>query len=69
MVREKIAKPRKFQQNTDVRQHFHPRKLARSIARNSMERRGMTGFNKVHPGTTKSAFSTHWRNEAEVFTK
>ena len=31
MAKEKIPKPKKFQQNHDVAVHFHPRRLARQI--------------------------------------
>ena len=41
---------------------FHPRSLARSVARKQMELNGMEQLNKVHPGTNKSTFAMKWRN-------
>lgn len=66
MAREKIAKPKKFRQNREVKQHFHPRHLARSVVHNRLERAEVTGANKVIPGATQSAFARNWRNEADL---
>ena len=64
-MREKIAKPKKFQQNTEVKNHFHPRGLARAVVHNMMARDDMSGVNKTTPGTTQSAFAKNWRRIAE----
>ena len=67
MKREKIAKPKKFRQNTDVATHYHPRWLARSIVHSRLKANDVYGMNQVKPGTTQSPFALHWRNEAELF--
>ena len=67
MNKQKIAKPKKFQQNHAVKQHYHPRSLARAVAHNMMARSDMSGVNKKHPGTTQSPFSVNWRRYAERF--
>lgn len=64
-MKEKIAKPRKFQQNTEVKTHFHPRGLARAVIHNQAALQGATGINKVKPGTTQSPFARFWRDEAD----
>ena len=64
-MREKIAKPKKFRQNTEVKNHFHPRSLARSVVHNMMAHDDLAGVNKVRPSTTQSPFSKNWRNIAE----
>lgn len=64
-MREKIAKPKKFRQNTEVKNHFHPRSLARAVVHNMMAHDDLACVNKVIPGTTQSAFSKNWRNIAE----
>jgi hypothetical protein len=69
MAREKIAKPKKFRQNTEVTTHFHPRALARSIVHSRLQAAEVYGANKVKPGTTQSAFARNWRTEAETFAK
>ena len=69
MNKPKTPKPKKYRQNTQVKEHYHPRWLARNIARKSMERDGRTGINKVVPGTEKSAFARLWRSEAEMLAK
>ena len=65
-MKEKIAKPKKFQQNTEVKQHYHPRSLARGIVHAAWASAGATGMNKVKPGATQSPFATHWRNEIDM---
>lgn len=69
MAREKCPKPRKYRQNTDVKQHFHPRWLARAVVHNQMAHNDIFGMNKVRPGATQSAFAQHWRDEAEMIAK
>ena len=64
-MREKIANPKKFKQNTEVKQHFHPRFLARAVVHNMMARDDLAGVNKVHPGETQSAFGKNWRGIAD----
>ena len=68
-MKEKIAKPKKFQQNHEVTTHYHPRSLARAICHNHMAIMGATGVNKVKPGTTQSPFARLWRGEADAFAK
>lgn len=68
-MKEKTAKPKKFQQNTEVKTHFHPRSLARAIVHNQAALMGATGVNKVQPGTTQSPFARNWRGEADEFAK
>ena len=46
---------------------FHPRGLARAIVHSQMSHSDMSGVNKVHPGTTQSAFAQGWRKLAERF--
>lgn len=67
MKHEKIAKPKKFQQNHEVTEHYHPRGLARKIVHNTLEREGATGLNKrdPHRGITQSPFATRWRDMAD----
>lgn len=53
--------------------HFHPRKLARSVARHEFDRLGVHGYNKrkytVAPVQRKqSNFALNWRNFAERYT-
>lgn len=62
-MKVKIAKPKKFQQNKEVKQHYHPRFLARAVAHKAMEREEMFGVNKAQPGS-KSIFSRNWREYA-----
>ena len=69
MAREKIAKPKKFQQNNGVKQHFHPRGLARGIVHRRMENAEMYGVNKVRPGADKSPFAKAWRKDAGMFAR
>lgn len=72
MAHEKIAKPKKFQQNRDVTEHYHPRGLARKIVHRTLEQGGATGLNKrdPHRGITQSSFATRWRDTAdELFGK
>lgn len=64
-MKQKTSKPKKFRQNTEVKQHFHPRSLARAIVHNMMANDEMSGVNKVRPGTARSAFSKNWRNIAD----
>lgn len=64
-MKQKIPKPKKFQQNRDVTEHFHPRGLARKIVHNTLEREGATGLNKTVKGGTQSPFATRWRDTAE----
>lgn len=66
-MKAKIAKPKKFQQNHDVKQHFHPRGLARGIVHRQMAQEDMFGVNKVRQNTTHSQFSAIWRIWAEKF--
>lgn len=68
MAREKIAKPKKFQQNTEVKQHYHPRWLARAVAHRQMENNDMSGVNGTIPGS-QSIFAKNWRRYAERFSK
>ena len=68
-MKEKIAKPKKFQQNTEVKQHYHPRNLARAIVHNAWAMAGAAGMNQVKPGTTQSPFSAHWRGEADMIAR
>ena len=67
MAREKIAKPKKFRQNTDVTVHFHPRRLARGIVHSRIASADVYGANQKQPGATQSAFARNWRVEAETF--
>jgi len=67
MNKQKIAKPKKFQQNREVKQHYHPRSLARAVAHRQMELNDMFGVNQKAPGTTQSPFSVNWRLYAERF--
>lgn len=67
MGREKIAKPKKYRQNTEVTTHFHPRRLARGIAHDMAVRADVYGINQVQPGTTQSPFARNWRTEADRF--
>ena len=69
MNRVKIPKPKKFQQNTEVETHFHPRRLARQICHARAEHSGATGVNKVAPNATQSPFARNWRNDAESFAR
>jgi hypothetical protein len=66
-MKQKIPKPKKFQQNHDVTVHYHPRRLARAIAHSKMEEKGATGVNKVRANRTKSAFAKNWRAIAQKF--
>lgn len=68
MAREKIAKPKKFRQNTEMKQHFHPRWLARAVAHSQMARDEIFGVNWSAPGH-QSIFSKNWRRYAERFSK
>lgn len=65
-MKEKNARPKKYRQN-NVKQHFHPRGLARSVVHSMMAREDMYGVNKVAPGGTQSAFGKSWRAEADRF--
>lgn len=65
-MKQKNAKPKKYRQNNDVKQHFHPRKLARAIVHDRLNMEGATGVNKVTPGTTQSSFAKNWRDYAEM---
>lgn len=67
MKREKIAKPKKFQQNTEVTTHYHPRRLARAIVHSRIASADVYGANKVKPGATQSPFARNWRTEADIF--
>lgn len=67
MAREKIAKPKKFQQNHDVEAHYHPRRLARGIVHSRLKSADVYGANQVQPGASQSAFARNWRREADVF--
>ena len=69
MNKQKIPKPKKYQQNHEVKQHFHPRSLARSIVHSRMANSDMFGVNKVRPGTTQSYFSRLWRKDAAMFAR
>ena len=64
-MKQKTPKPKKFQQNRDVTEHYHPRWLARKIVHSMMERDGATGLNKTVKGGTQSPFATRWRDAAE----
>ena len=64
MSKTKIPKPKKFQQNKAVKQHYHPRFLARAVVHKTMEREEMYGVNQVQPGSGKSIFSRNWRDYA-----
>ena len=66
-MREKIAKPKKFRQNTEVTTHFHPRRLARAIVHSRIASADVYGANKVKHGTTQRAFARNWRTEADIF--
>ena len=48
-------------QQREAKGQFHPRGLARAVAHSRMAYAGMEQLNKVHPGTTQSAFSQKWR--------
>ena len=65
-MKQKNAKPKKYRQNKEATQHFHPRWLARSIVHDRLKRAGATGVNKVAPGATQSQFAQHWRDNAEL---
>lgn len=52
-------------QQREAKGQFHPRSLARSVARKQMELNGMEQLNKVHPGTNKSTFAMKWRNVSD----
>ena len=65
-MKQKIAKQKKYQQNKEATQHFHPRWLARAIVHDRLYRAGASGVNKVVPGATQSRFAQHWRDEAEL---
>jgi len=69
MNKQKTPKPKKFQQNTEVKTHFHPRSLARGIVHRRMANADMFGVNKVKPGTAQSVFSANWRMDAERFAR
>lgn len=64
-MKEKNSKPKKFQQNM-VKQHYHPRGLARGIVHAAWASAGATGMNKVKPGAVNSPFSLHWRDEIDM---
>ena len=64
-MKEKIAKPKKYRQNS-VPTHFHPRSLARKVIHNKLMLEGASGVNKVAPGTTQSPFARQWRSEADL---
>lgn len=66
-MKQKQAKPKKFGQNMEVTEHYHPRELARKIVQNTMRREGATGLNKTDPGrgVTQSQFATSWRDRAD----
>lgn len=66
-MKQKTPKPKKFRQNHEVTEHYHPRGLARKIVHSTMEREGATGVNKTDPanGITKSMFATSWRDRAD----
>lgn len=68
MAHEKIAKPKKYQQNREVTEHYHPRGLARKIVQSTLKREGATGLNKIDPsrGITQSQFATSWRDRADI---
>ena len=68
-MKEKIAKPKKYQQNKEATSHFHPRGLARSIVHAAWASAGASGMNKVKPGTTQSPFARNWRSEADEIAK
>ena len=63
-MKTKVPKPKKFQQNTEVKDHFHPRWLARAIIHNQLRMADASGVNKVTPGAGKSPFARKWRDEA-----
>ena len=66
-MKQKIPKPKKFQQNREVTEHYHPRWLARKIVHTTLEHGGATGLNKVDrsQGITQSPFATRWRDTAD----
>jgi hypothetical protein len=66
-MKQKNAKPKKFRQNTEVTEHYHPRGLARKIVQNTLKREGATGLNKTDSGrgVTQSQFATSWRDRAD----
>lgn len=68
MTHQKIRKPKKFQQNTQAVEHFHPRGLARQIARNQLTVDGYSNLNRPPKKTkdlgTHSTFSRMWREAA-----
>ena len=66
-MKQKTAKPKKYRQNHEVTEHYHPRGLARKIVQNTMKREGATGMNKTDPvrGITQSMFATSWRDRAD----
>lgn len=49
---------------------FHPRKLARSMAKAQLEKSGITGFNKERTGMSgkkmPSIFARNWRDLAKT---
>jgi len=51
----------------EAAQHFHPRRLARSIVHSRIASADVYGANQKQPGTTQSPFARNWRVEAEVF--
>lgn len=65
-MKQKHATPKKYRQNKEVKQHFHPRWLARAIVHDRLNRAGATGVNKVAPGAIQSQFAQHWRDNAEM---
>jgi hypothetical protein len=68
MNKQKIPKPKKFRQNHEVTEHFHPRGLARTIARNQLMSEGYTRLNRVpknmNGGEARSTFAKVWREAA-----
>ncbi len=56
-------------QQREAREKFHPRGLARSVARKQMEQNGMEQLNKVHAGTKRSTFSAKWRDIVELIAR
>jgi len=64
-MREKTPKPKKFRQNTAVKQHYHPRGLARAVAHNQLALEGATGVNKAPKDGGQSAFAQRWRGVAD----
>jgi len=66
-VKLKIAKPKKFRQNTEVTEHYHPRWLARAVARNRLKQAGAERINKSVAGNP-SPFSRLWRDAVDEAT-